>query len=47
MSANIANVYRSIIEDCITNLVPDFENAGVSTKILTQLQHVRILPPIL
>lgn len=46
MSANIAQIYKSIIEDCITNLVPDFENAGVSTKVLTELQHVNIIVPL-
>jgi hypothetical protein len=35
-------IYRSVIDDTVNKLAPEFENAGVSLQVLARLQEVCI-----
>ena len=37
---DVEQIYNQVIEDTITKLAPEFENAGVSLQILGRLQEV-------
>lgn len=38
---SVEAIYKSVIEDTIYKLSPEFENAGVSMQVLSRLQQVR------
>ncbi|KAJ7073956.1 transcription factor IIA alpha/beta subunit [Mycena amicta] len=39
MSNKISDIYRSVIDDVITSLKPEFEEYGVDDDVLLELQH--------